>query len=160
MGQRSGSAAGAKVAVIPGGMTMHLQSIDTDFASTYKRIHHALYCRYVNEHNGVMPDAQTQRQLLVDWTFEATKEATGSIDVPEVFARLGYIQTAGQPIGLRDIPEYSYIPATEAPPIDTQATPAARPPKSKPRQATMERMFEKVRERNTQLATAESNLID
>ena len=58
---------GLRYVVIPGGLTMFIQSIDTPLAALYHVAHHKLYVSHM-EHEGKLTAAQ-QRDLFVEFCY-------------------------------------------------------------------------------------------
>ena len=81
--------AGLWYAVIPGGLTMFVQSIDTALAALYRTAHHRLYAAHM-EGNPKVTAAQA-RNLFVEFCYIGHQNAVNLLDVPTVLQDLGYI---------------------------------------------------------------------
>lgn len=97
---------GCHCAVIPGGLTMFVQSIDVALASRYRvresacmglatehssssDEHHREYCAFIEGHNKLTA-AQT-RDAFVALTYKGYTAATQQLNVPGLFQGLGYL---------------------------------------------------------------------
>ena len=81
--------AGLRYAVIPGGLTMFVQSIDTALAALYRTAHHRLYAAHM-EGNLKVTAAQA-RNLFVEFCYTGHQNAVNLLDVPTLFQDLGYL---------------------------------------------------------------------
>ena len=76
-------------AVIPGGRTMFVQSIDTALAALYRTAHHRLYAAHMEGNPKVT--APQARNLFVESCYTGHRNAVNLLDVPTLFQDLGYI---------------------------------------------------------------------
>ena len=121
---------GLRYAVIPGGLTMFIQSIDTALAALYRSAHHRLYVSHM-EHQAKLTAAQ-QRDLFVELCYSGLTAATANLDVPAIFRDLGYIDPSKAKLRI----PYQFAP----PEVQPQNAAAAKPkpkPKARARQLSM-----------------------
>ena len=124
--------AGLRYAIIPGGLTSFIQSIDVVLAAVHRDIHYALYMDMMEVAAGQLNAAQ-MRDAFVDLCGRAALEAENRIDIVKCFKDLGSLnQTA---VNLR-VP-FEFSPPV-APPAQVAAGPQAKPkPKPKPQAKQM-----------------------
>ena len=108
---------GLRYAVIPGGLAMFIQSIDTALAALYRSAHHRLYVSHM-EHQAKLTAAQ-QRDLFVRLCYSGLTAATANLDVPAIFRDLGYIDPSETKLRI----PYQFAP----PEVQPQNVAAAKP---------------------------------
>ena len=113
---------GLRYVVIPGGLTMFIQSIDTALAALYRSAHHRLHVSCM-EHQAKLTVAQ-QRDLFVEFCYSGLTAATANLDVPPILWDLGYINPSKAKLR---------IPYRFAPPEVQPQNVAAAKPKPKPK---------------------------
>ena len=79
-----------RYAIIPGGLTSFIQSIDVVLAALYRDIHYALYIDMMEVAAGKLTAAQV-RDAFVDLCGRALLEAENQIDIVKCFKDLGYL---------------------------------------------------------------------
>ena len=111
---------GLRYAIIPGGLTMFGQSIDTALAALYRTGHHHLHVAHMEGKH--KPTVAHAWNVLVDFCHNALVTATSTLDVPKVFQELGYID-----------PTKAKLPVSFQFPLPAVLAGDALPPKPKPK---------------------------
>ena len=96
---------GIETAVIPGGMTSMLQSVDTSYVAKYRQAHLEYYLTYCDTHT--IESAREQRTMFLHFANLAHRDVMNSLDVLSTFNALGYTNPAGE-VNIRGVPGYTF----------------------------------------------------
>ena len=101
------------LAVIPGGLTAILQSLDTDFIFIYRHYYKLFSSEWEDKNLNTKLTAAGRRILGTHLTAMAYKKALDQVNIAESFLKRGYLwpTTDGSHIFLRELQGYRYDPA-------------------------------------------------
>uniref|UniRef100_A0A7S1I382 DDE-1 domain-containing protein n=1 Tax=Eutreptiella gymnastica TaxID=73025 RepID=A0A7S1I382_9EUGL len=104
--------ANTSIAVIPGGLTPILQSLDCDFIYVYHHKYQQVTDEWACNNQNAKLNAAQRRILGTHFTAAAYKHAISVVDIASSFRKRGYLwpTSDGSHIELRELPGYKYDP--------------------------------------------------